>query len=55
MCDFEYLNSKLNEDFIEAFNNMQDKYITNEKYRLNFNEINGKLAIIKDVLINYNL
>lgn len=50
--DFSYLNCNFNDEFIEKFNNMQDKYIINEEYKININEIENTLCIIKEKFIN---
>ena len=55
MQDFKYLNEELNKDFIDEFNNMQDKYIIKEEYRLELEEVKSKLEAVKKVLIKYDL
>lgn len=55
MQKFTYLNDELNKDFIEAFNNMQDKYIIREDYRLKLEDVKTKLEFIKNILIKYDL
>ncbi len=55
MQEFTYLNKELDEKFIDALNNMQDKYIINEKYRIKLEDIKIKLKEIKELLIKYNL
>lgn len=55
MQDFKYLNEVLNKEFIDEFNNMQDKYIIKEEYRLKLEEVKAKLEAVKNVLIKYDL
>lgn len=55
MRKFTYLNDELNKEFIEAFNNMQDKYIIREDYRLKIKDVKTKLEYIKNILTQYNL
>lgn len=55
MQKFTYLNDEFNKDFVAAFNNMQDKYIIRENYRLKLEEIKTKLEFIKNMLIKYDL
>ncbi|MGN1298277.1 MAG: nucleotidyl transferase AbiEii/AbiGii toxin family protein [Clostridia bacterium] len=45
--DFSYLNCNFDDKFIEKFNNMQDKYIINEKYKIDMNQIKNTLQSIK--------
>ncbi len=49
--DFSYLECKFDKDFIENFNSMQNKYITNEKYKLEIEEVKEKLKFIKNKFI----
>lgn len=49
--DFSYLECKFDKDFIEIFNSMQNKYITNEKYKLEIEEVKEKLKFIKNKFI----
>lgn len=46
--DFSYLNCNFNSDFIEKFNKMQDKYIINEKYKIDMNKIRNTLQSLKE-------
>ena len=54
MKEFSYLNDELNEDFIDAFNRMQDRYITKDEYRLKLEEVLMNLKYVKDILVKYD-
>lgn len=54
MSEFSYLNDELNEDFIDAFNRMQDRYITKDEYRLKLEEVLMNLKYVKDILVKYD-
>ena len=45
--DFSYLDCNFKDEFIEKFNNMQDKYIINEKYKIDMKQIENTLQSIK--------
>ena len=45
--DFSYLECNFNDEFIEKFKNMQEKYIINEKYKIDTYQIKNTLQIIK--------
>lgn len=53
--DFSYLKCDFNDKFTESFQNMQDKYIIDEKYKIDFDTINKTLQIIKDRFCNINI
>lgn len=53
--DFSYLNCNFNDEFIDKFNNMQDKYIVNEKYKINMNKIKNTLQNIKEEFCNIDI
>ena len=53
--DFSYLNCNFDDNFIEKFNNMQDKYIINEKYKIDMNQVKNTLQNIKDKFINMDI
>lgn len=46
--DFSYLNCNFEDEFIEKFNNMQNKYIINEKYKIDMKQIENTLQSIKE-------
>ena len=46
--EFCYLNCNFNNEFIDRFKNMQDKYIVNEKYKIDINQIRSTLQNIKE-------
>jgi len=53
--DFTYLKVDFNNEIIKSFNNMQDKYILNDKYRLTLNEIIEVLKAISIIAKNYEI
>lgn len=53
--DFSYLKCNFDDEFIEKFNNMQDKYIINEKYKIDMNQIKNTLQSIKEKFINIDI
>lgn len=53
--DFSYLNCNFEDEFIEKFNNMQDKYIINDKYKIDMNEIKNTLQSIKEKFSNMEI
>lgn len=53
--NFSYLNCNFNDEFIDKFNNMQDKYIVNEKYKINMNKIKNTLQNIKEEFGNVDI
>ena len=53
--DFSYLNCNFDDEFIDKFNNMQDKYIINEKYKIDMNQVKNTLQNIKDKFINIDI
>lgn len=53
--DFSYLKCNFNDEFIEKFNNMQDKYIINDKYKIDMNQIKDTLQIIKKKFTNIDI
>ena len=46
--DFSYLKCNFNNEFINKFENMQDKYIINDKYKIDMNKIKNILKNIKE-------
>ena len=53
--DFSYLKCNFDDEFIEKFNNMQDKYIINENYKIDMNQIKNTLQSIKEKFINIDI
>ena len=53
--DFSYLKCNFNDEFIEKFKNMQDKYIINDKYKIDMNQIKDTLQIIKIKFTNIDI
>lgn len=53
--DFSYLNCNFDDIFIEKFNNMQDKYIIDEKYKIDINQIKNTLQSIKERFSNMDI
>lgn len=47
--DFSYLKCNFNNEFINKFENMQDKYIINDKYKIDMNKIKNILKNIKEI------
>lgn len=45
--DFLYLKQEFNEDLLNAFYNMQNKYVLNDKYKVDINKVKEALDIIK--------
>lgn len=44
--DFEYFNLNFNTDLIKQFENMQNKYVLNDKYKISINEVKNVLKEI---------
>lgn len=53
--DFSYLNCNFDDIFIEKFNNMQDKYVIDEKYKMDINQIKNTLQSIKERFSNMGI
>ena len=53
--DFSYLKCNFNDEFIEKFKNMQDKYIISEKYKIDINQIKNVLQSIKEKFNNIDI
>ncbi|MCI8273152.1 MAG: nucleotidyl transferase AbiEii/AbiGii toxin family protein [Clostridia bacterium] len=53
--DFSYLNCNFNNEFIDKFNSVQDKYIINDKYKIDRNEIKNILQSIKEKFSNMEI
>lgn len=53
--DFSYLKCNFNDEFIEKFKNMQDKYIISEKYKIDINQIKNVLQNIKEKFNNIDI
>ncbi len=53
--DFSYLKCNFNDEFIEKFKNMQDKYIISEKYKIDINQIKNVLKNIKEKFNNIDI
>lgn len=53
--DFSYLNCNFEDEFFEKFNNMQDKYIINDKYKIDMNKIKNTLQSIKEKFSNMEI
>ena len=45
--DFSYLKCNFNNEFVNKFKNMQEKYIINDKYKIDINKIKNTLQYIK--------
>ena len=41
--DFTYLNQDFNEDLLKEFENMQNKYVLNDKYKIDLTEVRNTL------------
>lgn len=46
--EFSYLKCNFNDEFLDKFKNMQDKYIISEKYKINMDQIKNALQIISE-------
>ena len=46
--DFSYLKCIFNDEFLDKFKNMQDKYIISEKYKISMDQIKNALQIIME-------
>ena len=53
--DFSYLKCNFNDEFIEKFKNMQDKYIISEKYKIDMNQTKNVLKNIKEKFNNIDI
>ena len=53
--DFSYLKCDFNDEFFEKFKSMQDKYIINEKYKIDMNQIKNTLQSIKTRFSNIDI
>ena len=53
--DFSYLNCNFDDEFVEKFKNMQDKYIINEKYKIDLNQVKNTLEIIMERFSNIDI
>lgn len=53
--NFSYLNCKLEEEFIEKFKNMQNKYIISENYKIDMDKINQTIHSIKKIFSDIDL
>ena len=47
--DFTYLKQNFNEDLLKEFENMQNKYVLNDKYKVDMEEVRSVLSIIKNL------
>lgn len=52
--DFSYLKCDFNKQFIDKFNSMQNKYITDDKYKIDLDIVENKLSNIKELFIKYD-
>ena len=41
--DFTYLKQDFNEDLLKEFDNMQNKYVLNDKYKIEISEVKNTL------------
>ena len=46
--EFSYLKQEFDEDLLQAFENMQNKYVLNDKYKIDIKQIKDSLDIIKN-------
>lgn len=53
--DFTYLKENFNDEFYTRFKSMQDKYIINEKYKVNMKQIKDTIETIKNKFSNINI
>ena len=53
--NFTCLKADFNNEMIKSFNNMQDKYILKDKYKLYLKDISETLENIKDIMSKYNI
>ena len=50
--DFTYLKQDFNEDLLKEFENMQNKYVLNDKYKIEINEVKNTL---NEIINNKNI
>ena len=50
--DFTYLNQDFNEELLKEFENMQNKYILNDKYKIEISEVKNTL---NEIINNKNI
>ena len=50
--EFTYLKQDFNEDLLKEFENMQDKYILNDKYKIEIGQVKN---ILKEISENKNI
>lgn len=48
ILNFTYFKLNFNEELLREFNNMQNKYVLNSKYKININEVNKALKEISE-------
>lgn len=53
IVEFTYLNQEFNELILKEFDNMQNKYVLNDKYKITIDEVKNTLKeIVKNLIIN---
>ena len=50
--DFTYLKQDFNEDLLKEFDNMQNKYVLNNKYKIEISEVKNTL---NEIINNKNI
>ena len=50
--DFTYLKQDFNEEVLKEFENMQNKYVLNDKYKINIGKVNN---ILNEIINNKNI
>ena len=50
--DFTYLKQDFNEDLLKEFDNMQNKYVLNDKYKIEISEVKNTL---NEIINNKNI
>ncbi len=55
LSDFTYLALDYSDEFIKEFNNMQEKYVLNEKFKVSIDDAKKVLINLKEIFITNNL
>ncbi len=50
--DFNYFKLDFSEELVQEFNNMQHKYVLDDKYKININEVKKRLSNIYNYVKN---